>query len=420
MARSAHTAKAAGVPHKGAPANRMSFMHCAEVAHKIALIDSGAVGQSLSTVLPAWGLGIETQSATLDASRRETSSLVRKDADGRYSFRSHWSDSPMTGLGIAGATCGAVADLVQAHVDANPGHIGLHCGAVRIGAHLVAFTGTYRAGKSTLVTRLAMEDDCALFCDDILPVDAEGTAMALGVQPRLRLPLPEGVTPAFRDTVARRMTISDHRYGYVDCPHQAPFGTHAPLAAMVVLHRQHGERARFHRLDTSQAASFLIRQNIADPGDPEAHYDRISGLAEGLICLTLVYSDLEEAVALVKAAFLATDIPHLSAPLGPPLPLEQDEEEAPPADLAAIYSRAGDVITRRIGSDTFLWQMDGRNFFSLNPIGGAIWTLLEISQSGTNIAATLHEVFPETPAPVIDEDVAKLLGQLMGRGLVMS
>ncbi|MFX0544219.1 PqqD family protein [Roseovarius sp. S1116L3] len=327
----------------------------------------------------------------------------------------------MTGLGIAGATCGAVADLVQAHVDATAGIIGLHCGAVRIGGNLVAFIGTYRAGKSTLVTRLGMEEGCALFCDDVLPVDAEGTATTLGVQPRLRLPLPEGVTPAFRDAVAQRLSISDHRYGHVSCPDQAAFGAQAPLAAMVVLYRQEGAHARLHRLETSQAAAFLIRQNIADPGDPDAHYDRILNLAEGLICLTLVYSDLEEAVALIKSTLGAKGTPHLHARVGPPLPLDNDEEEeALPAEFGAVYSRTGDVITRRIGTDTFLWQMGGRNFFSLNVIGGAIWSLLEMPQSGTDIAATLHEIFPETPSKAINNDIAKLLGQLTGRGLVDS
>ena len=39
----------------------------------------------------------------------------------------------MTDLGLAGATCGAVADITQSYLDARPGIFGLHCGAVRIG-----------------------------------------------------------------------------------------------------------------------------------------------------------------------------------------------------------------------------------------------------------------------------------------------
>ena len=67
-------------------------------------------------------------------------------------------------------TCGAVADLCQSYCDSRPGIFGLHCGAVRTGTHLVAFTGPYRAGKTTLVTRLGADPDVTLFCDDVLPV----------------------------------------------------------------------------------------------------------------------------------------------------------------------------------------------------------------------------------------------------------
>ncbi|MEX1235302.1 MAG: PqqD family protein [Roseovarius sp.] len=418
MAKPRHRTPAAGAHHQCAPAAILSSVQSAKVAHTVDVAGCDVLGEALATVMPAWGITVAKARAS-EAPGGADRSAICQEGDGTYCFQSCWGESPLTGLGIAGATCGAVADLIQAYVDARPDVLGLHCGAIRIGGHLVAFTGSYRAGKSTLVTRLASETGCALFCDDILPVDAAGTAMALGVQPRLRLPLPDGVTPAFREEVAGRLTVKDHRYGYVRNPGQAPFGTRAPLAAMVVLRRQDGARARLHRLPTSQAAAFLIRQNIADPGDPEAHYDRISSLAEGLVCLTLVYCDLEEAVALVRSTFWATEIPRHETPLGPALPVEEPDERAQPADLSAHYARAGDVITRRIGDDTFLWQMKGRNFFSLNPIGGAIWTLLELPQSGTDIATTLHEVFPETPAPSINHDVAKLLGQLQDRGLVV-
>jgi len=361
--------------------------------------------------MPDWEIvsASDTQTAT---------TVLRRDEDGTYQFQSWWSDTPLTKLGRAGATCGAVADILQGYLDSRPGIFGFHCGAVQVNGHLLAFTGPYRAGKTSLVSRLGTEPDCALFCDDILPIDDDGVATALGVQPRLRLPLPNGLSGAFKRYVAANLTVSDNRYGFLDLPNQATLGTRASLAAMIVLCRQGGSHARFHELSTEDAAGFLIRQNIADPGDAGSHYDRVAAMAENLVCLTLVYSDLEEAVSLIREAFGAAEIPRLEVPLGPALSLSDPDADAPPADLSLRFIRACDVVTRQIGEDTFLWQMADRNFFRLNSIGGAIWTLLEQHQFGSCIVRALHDAFPATSEQKIRRDVAMLLGQLKQRGLV--
>ena len=382
-----------------------------DLSHVVELTDSDGVADALATVLPAWGIRQSGPARPLEV----PTTIIQGDGD-RYSFRSWWSQKPMTRLGLAGATCGAVADLVQAYLDARPGVFGLHCGAVRVGGQLIAFTGTYRAGKTTLVTRLGLEPGCELFCDDVLPIVPQG-AVALGIQPRLRLPLPDAVSGGFRDYVNENLTIFDHRYGYVDLPSQAQFGTTAPLSALILLSRQQGERARFHKLETSEAAAHLIRQNIADPGEVEDHYDQVAALAQGMTCLTLVYSDIEEAVALVCKAFGEGAAPRITD-LGPPLDLLARLEESEPADLDCVFGQSEGVVERIIGADTFLWQMDGRNFFSLNPVGGAIWALLEDSASGADIASALHDVFPDAPIEMIQSDLSTLLGQMRARGLV--
>lgn len=372
------------------------------------------MGEALRTVMPGWN--IDADATRQDAPASAT--VVGRDPDGAYRFQSWWSDTPLTQLGRAGATCGAVADIVQGYLDSRPGIFGLHCGAVQVHGHLVAFTGPYRAGKTTLVARLGTEPGSALFCDDILPIDADGSAIALGIKPRLRLPLPPGLSNAFERHVFRNLCVEDDRYGFVGTPNQAPLGTRAPLAAMIVLCRHDGAHARFHELATAEAAGFLIRQNIADPGDAGAHYERVAEMAKNLVCLTLVYSDLEEAVTLIRDTFGDGEIPNLQAPLGPALPLTDPDETAPPVDLSLSLVRESDVVTRQIGGDTFLWQMSDRNFFRLNPVGGAIWALLETPRTGHSIARALHEIFPDAPEQQIAGDVALLLGQMTQRGLV--
>lgn len=393
-----------------APDSFVSRIMFPAASHVVELPECPFVRDDICSVMPDW----EVVSA---ADTKTATTVLRRDEDGTFQFQSWWSDTPLTKLGRAGATCGAVADILQGYLDSRPGVFGFHCGAVQVNGHLLAFTGPYRAGKTTLVSRLGTEPDCALFCDDILPIDGDGVATALGVQPRLRLPLPNGLSGAFKSYVAANLTVSDNRYGFLDLSNQASLGTRAPLAAMIVLCRQEGARARFHELSTEDAAGFLIRQNIADPGDAGSHYDRVAAMAEDLVCLTLVYSDLEDAVSLIREAFGAADIPRLKAPLGPALPLRDPDADAHPADLSLRLVRASDVVTRQIGEDTFLWQMADRNFFRLNAIGGAIWTLLEQQQTGNCIVRALHDAFPATSEQKIRRDVAMLLGQLIQRGL---
>ncbi|MCM2563631.1 PqqD family protein [Lutimaribacter sp. EGI FJ00015] len=414
MAENGQNKPAAEARRTRASVSRATRLSFAGLSHEVELRESDEIHESLRKTMPGWRPALQSVATTRDAPH----SAIWRGSDGRFSFQSWWGESPLKGLGLAGATCGAVADLIQSYLDERPGTLGLHCGAVRIGIQLVAFTGPYRAGKSTLVTRLGAEPDCALFCDDILPIEPDGTALALGVQPRLRLPLPDGISSGFRDYVARAKTIHDHRYAFVSDPQQAALGTSAPLSAMVVLCRKDGARARFHQLDTSDAAAFVIRQNIADPGDADSHYDRIEGLVENLVCLTLVYSDLEEAVALIRDTFGQSHVPDLQESLAPPLMMNDPADAAEPADLRKEFARAEDVVMRRIGSDMFLWQMETRSFFRLNHVGGAVWILLETRQPGSSIVATLEKVFPHAPAQVVEHDVAKLLGQLQKRGLV--
>lgn len=404
----------AGAAAKAAPGTSMSRLSFSGLSHEVAFDGCERLHEALSVVMPDWRAAISSSEKTPET----TVSTVRQDSDGTFSFQSWWAEKPLAGLGIAGATCAAVADLIQAYLDERPGTFGLHCGAVRIAGQLIAFTGSYRAGKSTLVTRLGAEPGCALFCDDILPIEPDGTALALGVQPRLRLPLPSEISSAFRAHVARGMTVHDDRYAFLSDPQQASFASRERLAAMVVLHRQENARARFHQLSRSDAAAFLIRQNIADPGNAETFYSLIETLTEDIVCLTLVYSDLEDATALVRDTFAATDIPALQEPLGQPLTMSDPDDAAEPADVTKMFVHAEDVVTRRIGTDVFLWHLETRHFFRLNSVGAAIWLLLETPQSGKHIVSTLQEIFPDTPAPAIDRDIATLLGQMQTRALI--
>jgi hypothetical protein len=97
-----------------------------------------------------------------------------------------------------------MVSLAEALVSENPDRLCFHGGAALFGERLAIFPGRSRAGKSTMIARLAAGGH-TVFGDDILPLDEVGDGLALGVAPRLRLRLPAAtswpITPAPR-TVA--------------------------------------------------------------------------------------------------------------------------------------------------------------------------------------------------------------------------
>lgn len=334
---------------------------------------------------------------------------------GQYRFTSGSLSEPMTRLTAVGAVCAMIADLAQARSEAPDMAMGLHCAALRIGGRLVVLTGPARTGKTTLAVRLALEPGVELFCDDVLPVRPDGQGMALGFAPRLRLPLPEAAGARLRDLTARRMGPSDHRYGYVDLPVQAPHGCCAPLGAIVMLDRGAGPGATLARLPDDTGVRLMLAQAITRTGSPEAALDQALRLVQGLPVLCLSYDSLDQAAetlhrALTDPAILRS-LPLAEAPAPP-------AADHAPAPLDQVLGRAPDTARRTIAGVVFLWQPGEAEVWHLNPVADAIWALLEYPGTARDIAAALAEVFPQVPQAQLLEDTAALLGALHQAGLV--
>lgn len=356
--------------------------------------------------------------ATAKAGAAETLCAV-EGTRGVYSIASPWLDAPLDGLPLASAVCGLVADLAESYAADHPDHLSLHCGAVRFGDRLVALTGPARAGKSTLMARLTAEADLTVFCDDVLPVDPAGNGISLGIAPRLRLPLPAAAAPGFRDHVDRSLALQDDRYGYVMADTVASHGTKARLGAVVLLSRREGQAARMQRLAPDEAIKTLLLQNMADGAGAEAELARVAELAADLVCLRLVYSDLEQAVALLRQIFLGDDwathpaIGPVEAETAPPVMAEDHA----PADLSRVWQRRHGVALRQIGGEGVLWSPD-LGVFRLNPLAAAIWSALDLPERGQDIADALAAAFPDQDAGQVADDLARLLGRWQAEGLI--
>jgi hypothetical protein len=145
------------------------------------------------------------------------------------------------------ATAFEAADVIASALAAlaigRPGVILPHAGAVESPAGLVLLLADTTGGKSTLALTLAAAG-WRLFSDDRLALRRDGrsaTGIALGLAPKLRLPLPpsaEGLSRFLRGRVLQSWpTLA---YLGLGPEEQAAPGTEAPVAACLLLDRGGG------------------------------------------------------------------------------------------------------------------------------------------------------------------------------------
>lgn len=334
---------------------------------------------------------------------------------GLYHLKSRYVDEISTDLPLASAVCALIADLSLDWSETAQGFIGLHGGAVELGGKLLLLTGKAKAGKSTLITRLALEKNVTFFCDDVLPVKPNGIGISLGIAPRLRLPVPAGSQPLKRLTEAS-LILADDRYAYVRVPNQAQHGTTALLGGIILLDRREGKTARLHHLDPAEALTTLLRQSITNFPSADDAYAHARTLTMTRPCLRLVYSDLEDATALIVKTFSDTNSAPKILPSLPPTAIDV-ETTVSPAPKDKLFRRMQSLRLRRHGNAAFLWQPGETMIWQLNSVALAVWLMLEIPSSASEMAEAMDGMFPETTFTRLMRDIAQLLAQLEASGL---
>jgi len=248
-------------------------------------------------------------------------------ASGGWRTVSRWTPEPAFYDDPADILCALCADLVMAYMSANDRFLYLHAGAVAIGpepagrpaAPLFVFPAATQAGKSTLTAAIAASGG-RLYSDDVLPVDLTSgpvaAALAIGLAPRPRLPLPDALPPALRDAILRHVALKNSRYGYVALPagQIAPLGERRPISAFVRLERAAGH-ASLTVTPRSEIMMMLLRQNFGAGPPPTELVERFATLTATARCWRLRYSDIGEAVALLtaQAQHSTADLRRLSA-----------------------------------------------------------------------------------------------------------
>lgn len=182
----------------------------------------------------------------------------------------------------------------------------LHCAAVRMNDGLVIFPSVQKSGKSTIVVELAMRG-YRVYCDDVLPVDTKTFhGIAMGIVPRIRLPVPPSVSPQHKEFVESRIGLSDRFAAYLNLRdgELANFGESGEIRAVLLLDRQTEPMlAQLSSARRALALSKLINQNYAKHMSPQLIFDGMLGIVDNAELRSLEFSDVSDAADLIEQKF---------------------------------------------------------------------------------------------------------------------
>jgi hypothetical protein len=265
----------------------------------VAFINSESLYRHLFTILRDWEI------KRLDQGADQLPIITIEKTDAGFQRQSRWLSKPAIFRNPVDAVCDFIVDLIHAYVADNEGLLCLHGAAVEFKQGLVVFPNTYRTGKSILSLKLA---SCGgrLFTDDVLPItDQSDFGMALGILPRLRLPLPDASGQAFVDFVSQRHGPKNGRYLYVklDGWEQAALGTTAPISAITILQRDGATEPTLMKAKKNIVMKDIILRNFARQNPALEIVDRLHSVVENAECYTLRYATLDQAVRLLEDTF---------------------------------------------------------------------------------------------------------------------
>ncbi len=222
--------------------------------------------------------------------------------DGSVRFTASSYDAPDVVLppGLLAAN-GLIGTVIGAFVAADPDWVCLHAAAVAIGQGdrrgLTVLLGDTMAGKSTLAMALAA-NGARLWCDDRLPLSRNMQGLALGLRPKLRLPLPDSAPAQFAAFVDAHGTAREGSMVYLalETETQAVFGEVLPVRRLITLERSRQPQApKLVEAGVGETVKHLVPVTFAPHLDPMTRLTRLRQVATTCECRHLTYGDSFEA-----------------------------------------------------------------------------------------------------------------------------
>jgi len=384
-----------------------------DMANSVELINCGHLIDFFPLIFSGWQItevSAEHSSPVL--------SLTRED--NHYVLESDWLEKPACRKNEDAAICLLVAELMRAYVHEDRQLLCLHGAAAEFAGKLVLFPSNYRAGKSVLSACLAASG-VRLFGDDVLPIsllDAEG--IAPGFAPRLRLPLPDNLDLETLEFINKHNRLQGEQYLYLDLENDvlAPRGCQLPVGAFVLLEREEGVSPVMASVSEAEVLHQVIWQNFAR----ETEAPRILGVLSELVASSqrfrLRYDRAEDAVRLLRESFS-----HWTTQSGNgsyDKTLANGQTGIIDHLLPGHYLRKPDISIVQIEDQVFLADEQGAAIHHLNPIGTAIWSLLEEPMTADEITNLLMTAFPDLERSSIESDLHNLIDELLSRNLLLA
>lgn len=344
---------------------------------------------------------------------------VARTSDG-YRLTAPWFDGPLERYDDIDAVCALIAEVIRGSVDEDSDLLCLHAAAAVIAGRLVVFPNRYRAGKSLLSGCLAAHG-ARVFADDVLPL-VGSEAMAPGVSPRLRLPLPDNLDPTTSDFLMRHHGPSNGHYGYLDLPatHLAGYGERAAIESFVLLDRRDEGDATLEPIERSRVLRQTIWQNFGREAGAEQILSRLERAVAQASCYRLTYARADDAARLLKETFSKPP----SAPAGEAAHALDRTPDCTTTELTvaatgtACYRRCASLSETEMDGERYLADSRTGAIHHLDTIATAVWRLLANPMCEDNIVEDLSHAFPDVRRSQIAADVRSLLNDLEKKKLI--
>lgn len=256
-------------------------------------IDCDEVAQGFLSLLRGWGV--------TEVGEAGDNCIALSWRSGRLDWRSDalpaprgWQKKPPSN--VVDAVCDLHFYLLDVYSFRNPGVPCIHAAAIEFERGLVIMPSVQKTGKSTLTAELASRGQ-RVFCDDLLPLDlGSGEGVALGMLPRLRLPLPDNVTQRYRDFAAAHRGVSDKYCQYLDLNGEAiaDYGERLPVVGFVLLERRPEGPAETRDERVAPVLARLIDRQFGGEPDLLGMFKNMRRLVESTQRIAISFSDTAE------------------------------------------------------------------------------------------------------------------------------
>ncbi len=357
---------------------------------------------------------------------------LHPEADGRWTLEAPLAEKPRAKHNPINAICDLIVELSWERLRSQPDLLCLHAAALKFGDQLVIFPNARRAGKSVLTATLAQLGH-DVFSDDFVPLAVDQktgviAGMANGIAPRLRLPLPDNLTPRLRDWITGHIGPANKQYGYLTGIDLPTSGTLAPVGAVVVLERvpDLAEPASLTPVGQDAAMAALVSQNFGRQVHAGAILQVTDALTRSVPVLRLRYDRVEEAAELLNQSAALHDLPAAQMPQvdqRDPLPLAlldaTKSQDVTALDLDATFAQVPGFTQVQTEASLYLADARGVTIHRLNPVSNVIWALLDTPLSGVEMVDVLQELYPDVGPAQLRNDVLAAVQFMVRQYLVV-